>query len=99
MVVVASYKDVIIGVFTDVNRAKRAAKQRFPHAFNKVRYTPFTIDDKETDDKDISKGSAGAAIRYSKSELKRRAVQSGGRSEAASPVWIRADGDWIGDGQ
>ena len=51
MVIVASYKDVIIGVYSDINRAKRVAQEVFPHAFKRVRYTPFEIDDKKEDKK------------------------------------------------
>ena len=42
-VIVAKYKTVVIGVFTDINRAKREAKEAFPHAFNKVVYLPFEV--------------------------------------------------------
>lgn len=56
-VVVAKHRDMVIGVYSDINLAKRRAKEALPYAYKRVVYLVFDIDDKKEilNDKAISK--------------------------------------------
>lgn len=50
VVIIPHHKDMVIGAYSDMNRAKRAAKERLPYAHKKVRFVSFEVDDGVTDE-------------------------------------------------
>ena len=50
IVIIPYHKDTVIGAYSDMNRAKRAAKERLPYAHKRVRFVSFEVDDGVTDE-------------------------------------------------
>ena len=46
-VIVAKHRDMVVGVYSDMNLAKRAAKEALPYAYKRVAYLVFNLDDKK----------------------------------------------------
>lgn len=59
IVIIPYHKDIVIGAYSDVNRAKRAAKEKLPHIFKRVKYIAFEIDDgvTEKENENVAKGN------------------------------------------
>lgn len=50
-VIIPYHNQVVVGAYTDMNRAKRAAKEKLPHIFKRVKYIAFTLNDGVSDGK------------------------------------------------
>ena len=58
VIIIPYHRDVVVGAYTDTNRAKRAAKEKLPHIFKRVKYIAFTLNDGVTDEAQIDKESS-----------------------------------------
>ena len=58
MTTIAYTSKGIVGVYSDINRAKRGAKEKLPYSFKRVKYIVFELNDGVTDEAQIDKESS-----------------------------------------